>query len=269
MPDLEAIEVAQSALSDVEDASEALADEGKKVEQSEDEAADELAEGEGEESEKESKSQRRRRLRREKEQQATQRMWQLEQENSRLRERAGTLRQPNPQHYSSEAEYAADLAAYRVRKQDVQAEDERIQGGYSEAASTEAAAFDEAVADFKAEGAEKYKDFVQVLERNDISISPVMAEAIMESDMGVDVAYYLGKRPKEAARIAALSPVAQARAIFALEAKVQAELAPPKSQAPAPVKPIRGGSAAPAKPVSQMSMAEYAAYRQKQIAGER
>lgn len=268
MPDLEAIEVAKAALSDVshdDDSSEDIED-VETAEQLEDEDAESEADSEAE---KESKSQRRRRLRREKEQEANRKIVQLETENERLRQRAQSLKAPDPRRYTSDAEYAADLAAYKVRKQDIEAESQRINADYTDAETTERGAFSESVDTFMAEGTEKYQDFQAVAKSDNLKVTTIMAEAIMESDLGVDVLYYLGKHPKEAAKIADLSPVAQARAIFGLEGKVKAQSAPPRSEAPPPVKPVRGGSAAPAKPVSQMSMSEYAAYRQKQIAGER
>lgn len=269
MPDLEALEVAQAALSDVNLGDEPSKDSDVKTA----EQLDPDAEAEGDsEAEKESKSQRRRRMRREKEQEASQRMGQLEAENERLRQKARTLKAPNPSLYTSDAEYTADLAAYRVRSQDVQAESTRIQTDYSEASNTETGAFTSAVEDFMTEGSEKYADFREITSREPKDggpvISTIMAEAVMESDSGIDLLYYLGSHPKEAAKIAELSPVAQARAIFQLEDKVKAQSAPPRSQAPAPIKPIRGGSAAATKPISQMNMAEYAAHRNKQIRGE-
>lgn len=265
MPDMEAIEVAQEALSDVSEneSSEVVVDET--LEQPEAEDAD------GEVSEKESKSQRRRRMRRDREEQANQQISWLEQENTRLRERAKSIKAPNPENYTSEYEYTADLAAYKVRQQDVQAESERIQTSYSEAESDDGRGFNDSIADFNAEGAEKFKDFDQVVRRMPADGGPVltaiMAEALMETDLGVDIAYYLGNNVKESQKIANLSPVAQAKAIFNLEAKVAKANMPAQSQAPAPVKPVRGGSASPSKPVSQMSMSEYAAYRQKQMSG--
>ena len=90
----------------------------------------------------------------------------------------------------------------------------------------------------------------------------------MESDVGVDVAYYLATHVKESAEIAKLPPLQQIRALYDLEAKVSQPKAAPVSKAPPPVKPVRGGSASASKPVSEMSMAEYYAYRKKQINGE-
>lgn len=273
---MEAIEVAQAALADESESetSEALAGENLEqpsVETEEAADADDAVKVEGDDSETESKSQRRRRLRREREEQVSARVTALEQENKRLKERAKSVKAPDPDDYTSEAEYVADMAAYKVRSQDVQAEDERIRAGYDEADSEDAKSFNEAAADLSAEGAEKYADFDAVVKRETKdggpAVSPIMIEAMLESDMGADIAYYLGKNVKESHKIFAMSPVAQAKAIFNLEAKVAKGTMPAQSQAPAPVKPVRGGSSAPTKPVSEMSMSEYAAYRQKQMNG--
>lgn len=274
MPDLEALEVAKAALSDVsplgDEPSEDIED-VETAEQPEDEDDESKADGEAE---KESKSQRRRRLRREKEAEITRQRDTLYAENQRLIERSKARgRQPDPRTYNSEAEYAADLAVWKARNGDVQAESARIESYFQGAEDDDAAAFKEAADDLKSEGSEKYKDFNEVVNRDPSkggpAITPVMVEAMIESDVGADIAYYLGKHPKESLKIFHMSPVAQARAIFELEKKVVAKTPPPKSEAPPPVKPVRGGSAAPRKDPSQMSMSEYAAYRQKQIQGER
>jgi hypothetical protein len=73
-----------------------------------------------------------------------------------------------------------------------------------------------------------------------------MAETIQASDIGPEVAYYLGSNPKEADRIAKLSPYLQAKEIGKIEAKL-AENPPVKksSSAPTPISPVtpRGGNA--------------------------
>jgi hypothetical protein len=276
LPDQEAIEVALEDLSDVSDSEPSTeTEEGlEQPEQLEADAAEQQAEANDEGSqEQETKSQRRRRLRREREQKTNDRVKALEAENARLKTKADRLKAPNPQQYTSEAEYQADLAAYKVRKQDIEDESERINQDYSEAEQEDGSAYSEAITDFQAEGSAKYKDFRDVISRPTESGGPafttIMTEALFESDIGIDVAYELAKNPQETYKIAKLSPVAQAKAIFEAEAKVKAKQVPPKSKAPAPVKPVRGGSsAAQSKPVSEMSMAEYAAYRQKQMEGQ-
>ena len=52
----------------------------------------------------------------------------------------------------------------------------------------------------------KYDDFEQVAYNPKLPITDVMAQSIQASDVGPDVAYYLGANPKEAARISKLAP---------------------------------------------------------------
>lgn len=277
MPDMEAIEVAQAALADESESETSEALRGENLEQpvtdtGEATDVDDTDDATGDDSETESKSQRRRRLRREKEQEVARKVSALEAENARLKERQKSRGdKPDPDYYTSESEYAADLAVWKSRDADVQAETENLRTRYDEVDGEDAGAFQAATADLNAEGAEKYKDYNEVVtrprENGGPAITVVMAEALLESDMGADIAYYLGKNVKESEKISALSPVAQAKAIWKLESKVAKSTMPAQSQAPAPVKPVRGGSSAPTKPVSEMSMSEYAAYRQKQMNG--
>jgi len=85
----------------------------------------------------------------------------------------------------------------------------------------------------------KYEDFEQVAYNPKLPITNVMAEAIQSSDIGPDVAYFLGSNPKEAERISRLSPYAQAKEIGRLEAKL-ADSPPVKktSSAPTPITPV-------------------------------
>lgn len=85
---------------------------------------------------------------------------------------------------------------------------------------------------------DKYPDYDQLFHL-DLPISPVMAGAIMESDIGPEVAYFLGSNPKEVARIFALSPASQAREIGKIEANLTTN--PPvkkTSSAPNPISPV-------------------------------
>lgn len=50
----------------------------------------------------------------------------------------------------------------------------------------------------------KYEDFVEVAESPSVPISDAMALVIMNSDDGAEIAYYLGKHPDEAAKIAGM-----------------------------------------------------------------
>lgn len=100
---------------------------------------------------------------------------------------------------------------------------------------------------------EKYEDYDQVVYRNPlVRITPVMAEAIKESPIGEDVAYYLGTNHKESDRISKMSQIAQIKEIGKIEDKLSAEPPKPKrtSSAPAPITPVRTTNSSPALDLS-------------------
>ncbi len=92
---------------------------------------------------------------------------------------------------------------------------------------------------------EKYEDFEQVAYNPKLPITDVMAETIQASDIGPDVAYYLGTNPQEATRISRLTPFLQAKEIGKIEAKL-ADNPPAKrtTSAPAPITPVTARAAA-------------------------
>jgi len=90
---------------------------------------------------------------------------------------------------------------------------------------------------------DKYDDFEQVAYNPKLPITDVMAETIQSSDIGPELAYYLGTNPKDAERISRMSPLAQAKEIGKIEAKLAAE--PPvkrTTSAPAPISPVTARS---------------------------
>ena len=91
---------------------------------------------------------------------------------------------------------------------------------------------------------DKYDDFEQVAYNPKVPITNVMAETIQNSEVGPDVAYYLGTNIKEAERIARLSPILQAKEIGKIEAKLASD--PPvkkTTSAPPPISPVTARSA--------------------------
>jgi len=114
----------------------------------------------------------------------------------------------------------------------------------------------------------KYDDFDQVAYNPQLRITPTMAQTIQQSDMGADVAYYLGTNPKDAERIAKLTPFLQAKEIGKIEAQITSS--PPvkkTSSAPAPFVPVAsgGGSTSPSydttdpRSIKSMSTSEWIA----------
>jgi hypothetical protein len=121
---------------------------------------------------------------------------------------------------------------------------------------------------------EKYDDFEQVAYNQNLPITTVMAQTIQASDVGPDVAYYLGSNPREAERISRLSPYLQAKEIGKIEAKLVDNPPVKKStNAPPPIKPVTakgssGGGYETTDPrsISSMSTSEWIeAERRRQI----
>ena len=138
-----------------------------------------------------------------------------------------------PEQYTTTEEYDEALTTSKaqqiVQQQQYAKQQQELLGSYHE----------------KEEDARgRYEDFEQVAYNPKLPITDVMAQTIQAADNGPDIAYYLGTNPKEADRIARLTPILQAKEIGRLEAKVASEPATKRtSSAPAPISPVtaRGG----------------------------
>lgn len=105
-------------------------------------------------------------------------------------------------------------------------------------------------------GADAHEDFEAVFD-DTVPVSPPMAQVLTETEHGHEVAYYLGKHRDEAARIAKLNPLAAARELGRIEAKIAAPgPAPKKSSAPTPPRTV-GASARSSKSPGDMPYEEY------------
>ena len=97
--------------------------------------------------------------------------------------------------------------------------------------------------DLEEEARRKYDDFEQVAYNPKLPVTNVMAETIQSSEIGPELAYYLGSNPKEAERISRMTPLSQAKEIGKIEAKLVS--APPvkkTTSAPAPISPVTARS---------------------------
>lgn len=105
-------------------------------------------------------------------------------------------------------------------------------------AEATARAWDGRQADFAA----ARPDYAQAVLGRAWACSEVMADAIQDSETGPQLAYHLASNPDAAAAIAAMSPLAQVRALGRIEAALEARAGagPTVSSAPAPPPSIRG-----------------------------
>lgn len=125
-----------------------------------------------------------------------------------------------------------------------------------------------------ADGIEKFTDFQDVVQDPTLPITTTIIEALRVTEIPAEIVYYLGKNPAETARISRLNPLAVAREIGFIEAKLAASKEavvpgtpqPPTvkktSNAPPPINPIRGGSSVSVgKNPENMTNAEYRKWR--------
>jgi hypothetical protein len=117
------------------------------------------------------------------------------------------------------------------------------------------------------QGQSKFKDFDAVVakpyDQGGPAITNTMAEIINDSSFSHELAYHLGKNVEESRRIAALPPLAAARELGKLEAKLTStSTVKPRIQtnAPAPIKPVSGdGATAEIIDLEKMSEGDYIA----------
>lgn len=124
----------------------------------------------------------------------------------------------------------------------------------------ESAAIAEAWAAQVAEAKTRYSDFEKVA--HFAPISDEVARMVATSDVGADVAYYLGQNHALARSISAMHPVEAARAIGRIEATLTLPKPRTETNAPAPINPVRGSAGAGRDP-AKMSYAEFKAYRER------
>jgi hypothetical protein len=156
-----------------------------------------------------------------------QRKWEREQQAKLAQPQAPKDVPPVDQFESPEA-YAEALAVKKAEELLAQRELQKQQ-----------AAIEDAYAEREEEARVKYDDFEQVAYNPQLRVTDVMAETIKASDLGPDLAYWLGSNPKEADRISRLSPLLQAREIGKIEARLSAEPSLKKTtSAPAPITPV-------------------------------
>lgn len=164
-----------------------------------------------------------------------QRKWEREQAQKQAEleaRRAMPVNPPAPDDFDNAARYAEALAEQKAQEMLRQRE-----------AAQQQAKLLETYHEKEEEARGKYDDFEQVAYNPSLPVTDVMAQSIQASDIGPDVIYWLGSNPKEASRIANLSPILQAKEIGKIEAKLAND--PPlkkTSTAPAPIAPVTARS---------------------------
>lgn len=169
-----------------------------------------------------------------------QRLASLEAEVARLK----GIKTPDYSQITDPTEELAERTAHKVRVAQAQDAEQRLLSERQTAANEQQqkmmAAWSEAVEDAKS----RIPDFEQVAFSKDVDIHARMMPFLAESEKGADVAYWLGKNPKEATRIAELFDRGSPQALVEfgrIEARLSAPTPKTLSTAPKPAPTLSGG----------------------------
>ena len=169
--------------------------------------------------------------------------------------------EPRIENFDNFDEYVRAKAEYIAEQkinQTLSEREKRQQAEYEKAAHQKTAeSWNKRLAQATAE----LPDFEDVLASSDVPMTSTMQQAIMESDIGPRVAYYLAQNPDEATEIARMSPIAAIRTLGRIEERLATQKTVVKvTSAPEPVKPV-GSRASVTKDPGKMTDAEYARWR--------
>lgn len=177
---------------------------------------------------------------------------------------------PKAETFDSHEDYLEALvdwkADQKLKKRDDDARQAKVKTEFEEQVKSHL----ERVESYKA-SKDDWDDVVESVD--DIHMSPVVQEAILQSENGPELMYELAKNREEYARICKLSPVAAARELGKFEARIQPASQESKldtkdvkkTKAPPPIKPVGSKASASTKSPDEMSFQEFKRWREEQL----
>jgi hypothetical protein len=147
---------------------------------------------------------------------------------------------PTPDRFQTTEEYVEAVSAWTAERVISEQITKRAQQDEARRQQADAETRTHAWSDAEAEAEDRYDDYLTVTRNPALQINNSMLEVIQQSDVGPDLAYFLGKNPAEAERIAKLSPLVAAKELGKLETKISAKSVAKSAPAlPDPIEPIR------------------------------
>ena len=152
--------------------------------------------------------------------------------------------EPRPEQFSDMYEYAKALAEYTADKKLMERDREEA----ARKAAVEQEAKFQAWADRVNAAKNDLPDFDDMVQSSDVRVSDPVRDAIIESEHGPKILYYLAENTEFAKKLGDMSVVSAVRAIGKIEARFDKDSSPEpnvkpvvgKSKAPAPINPLRG-----------------------------
>ena len=155
----------------------------------------------------------------------------------------GLGEEPKPEQFGDMYEYAKALAEYTADKKLIERDNEEKA---RKAAAEQEQKF-KAWADRVNAAKNELPDFDDMVQSSDVRVSDPVRDAIIESEHGPKILYYLAENSEFAKKLADMSVVSAVREIGKIEARFEKGAKEPevkpvvgKSKAPAPINPLRG-----------------------------
>lgn len=153
---------------------------------------------------------------------------------------------PDPSQFNDAIEYAEALAEWTADKKLRERDQAELARKAEEEQSRMRQKFQERLDAVK----QDLPDYDDMIASSDVAVSGPVTDAIIESDVGPQILYYLAENPDFARELAEKSITSQLRSIGRLEAKFEKLETPKpsvkepvakKSNAPAPINPLKSG----------------------------
>jgi chromosome segregation ATPase len=153
---------------------------------------------------------------------------------------------PDPSQFNDAIEYAEALAEWTADKKLRERDQAELARKAEEEQSRMRQKFQERLNAVK----QDLPDYDDMIASSDVAVSGPVTDAIIESDVGPQILYYLAENPDFARELAEKSITSQLRSIGRLEAKFEKSETPKpsvkepvakKSNAPAPINPLKSG----------------------------
>lgn len=178
-------------------------------------------------------------------------------------------KRPDPKDFKTYDEYTEALTDWKVdeklRKAEEKRQTEAKKSDFKKAQETKVQRYEKGI-----EAAQEiYEDFDDVIEDYDGPLTIGMQQALLDSDMGPQVAYYIAQNPKVGEKMAKMTLVQINKEVAKIEARLEAKQGDKAadddkktSKSPPPIDPVKGSSKSK-KSVEDMDYEEYLKERQK------
>lgn len=180
--------------------------------------------------------------------------------------------EPKRSDYDNEQDYIAEKAAWRAEQRAVARQQKATEAAATNARASAGNSKQQLFHERAMSLVERYPDIeAKVFQDASLPISPEMATVLMDTDRGPEVAYYLATHREEARRIVEMQPLAAARELGRIEAKLDAAAIKPRTETkvPKPVTVLGGNAGRVQKDPDKMNGDEWLRWRNAQLKKKR